>query len=117
MRVTIDTNNAEQRAQMRGLLDLIEGRRADNSVEQKPATLQIATDAAGANIVTTADIVPSTEVSGEEMRKAAAAAAKRIGAEGPAKVKAFVGTLEVKSIADVPPEKRADALKKLEVLV
>jgi len=65
------------------------------------------------------DLVPSKEISGDEMRKAAGVKAKALGAEGSAKVKAFVGALDpqVKSIADVAPEDRATVLAKLEALV
>jgi len=63
-----------------------------------------------------ADVVVTPALSGEDLRAAASKKAKALGAEGPAKVKAFVTSLGVKSIVDVAPEQRADALKKLEAL-
>lgn len=63
-----------------------------------------------------ADVVVTPALSGEDLRKAAGEKAKALGKEGPAKVKAFVASLNVKSIVDVAPEARAKALADLSAL-
>jgi len=108
MNITFDLSNEIVRIQVLRLLELY------GPAETAPvSTVEVAP------VVKIADIVPSKEISGDEMRKAAGAKAKALGSEGSAKVKAFVGALDPKvtTIADVVPEARAAVLVKLEALV
>lgn len=101
-------------AQALALLDAANNSGARKVVtDAKPAKTPKADPAA---TPATADVTPSKETTGEEMRGFAAAAAKRLGADGPAKVKAFTASKGLKSIVDTPPELRSQFIGELAAL-
>jgi len=113
--VTFDLSKREERDEARALLarfidDPVTGTATD---KKKDPVLVAQTFAPEGKIE---GVVVAPALSGEDLRKAAGEKAKVLGKEGPAKVKAFVASLSVKSIVDVAPEARAKALADLSAL-
>lgn len=113
--VTFDLTKREERDEARALLARFDDHPVTGTATDKKETKPTA-EPKKEEPAKVADVKVTPALSGEDLRKAAGEKAKALGKEGPAKVKAFVASLNVKSIVDVAPEARAKALADLSAL-